>query len=154
MNIYLCRGKIREKKRSTTEWGKLCVCVFVYIYIYIYISTIYIYIYIYQQQIICVPFLFLKRGVICGFPHQSFPFYLILCIYLIQPTLISCSTSWFHVILGLPLPLTPSTSYDMFIFTHSSSSFRNKCPKSPQLIPFNNFSLHSLPKLHTWYVIL
>ena len=33
-------------------------------------------------------------------------------------TLVSLSTTWFHVVLRLPLPPTPSTSYDIYVFLH------------------------------------
>jgi len=38
-----------------------------------------------------------------------------------------CTTS-FHVLLGLPLGLEPSTSYSIHFFTQSVSSFRRTCP--------------------------
>ena len=82
------------------------------------------------QLFILQPYSPLTRRLAGKFPHQSSSFYPISHIYLIQPTLslISLSTIWFSVILGLPLPLTPSTSYSMLLFTQSSSSFSTACP--------------------------
>ena len=36
-------------------------------------------------------------------------------------SLMSLSTAWLHVVLGLPCPLLPSTLNDMIFFTQSSS---------------------------------
>jgi len=38
-----------------------------------------------------------------------------------------CTTS-FHVLFGLPLGLEPSTSYSIYFFTQSVSSFHSTCP--------------------------
>ena len=64
----------------------------------------------------------LMRGLGSGFSHQSSPFYWSCESTLFCP---ECTT-WFHVICCLPLPLTPSTSYNMLL--ESSSSFHYRCP--------------------------
>ena len=52
------------------------------------------------------------------------------------------------MILDLPLPLvSPSTSYDMHLFTQSPSSFHNTCPKSSQPVLLHNVR-HQLSPLH------
>jgi len=52
-------------------------------------------------------------------------------IHGILPVQSTCLTVFFHnlqVYFGLPLGLTPSTSYSIHFFTQSLSSFRNTCP--------------------------
>ena len=50
-------------------------------------------------------------------------------------SLMSFSTTWLHVILGLPHPLLPSTLNDMIFFTQSSS-FHSTCPNHLNLFCF------------------
>ena len=63
-------------------------------------------------------------------------------------SLISFSTTWFHVIFGLPLPLTLSTLYNMLLFIQSQSSFHNTRPNFSHY-----FNPYSLPLLYMWYLI-
>ena len=58
------------------------------------------------------------KGLASGFPQQFLPLLTLLCILLSQTTLslslMSLSTTWLHVVLGLPLPLTHSLSISIY----------------------------------------
>ena len=45
----------------------------------------------------------------------------------------SCRTTSLQVLFGLPLGLGPSTSYSIYFFTQSSSSFRSTCPSCSKI---------------------
>ena len=62
-------------------------------------------------------------------------------------SLMSLSTTWLHVILGLPHPLLPSTLNDMIFFTQSSSSFHGTCPNHLNLFCFMASDTDSIPIL-------
>ena len=62
-------------------------------------------------------------------------------------SLMSLSTTWFHVVLGLPSPLLPSTSNDIIFFTQSSPSFRSTCPNHLNLFCFMASDTDSIPIL-------
>ena len=70
----------------------------------------------------------ISRVLAGGFPHQSSPFYMILHIYLIQPTLSYTSPYDSMSPLVLLYPLNCSTFYSMFLFTQPPSSFHNTYP--------------------------
>ena len=79
--------------------------------------------------------------------HSSFLHFLCSCASsLFEPrSLMSLSTTCLHVILGLPLPLTLSTTYDMFFFLQSPSSFRNTCPSHLNRFRFTTSNTNSIP---------
>ena len=52
-----------------------------------------------------------------------------------------------HVVLSLPLPFTPSTSYEMLFFTQSPSSFHNTRPSHLNRFCFTTSDTNSIPIL-------
>ena len=59
----------------------------------------------------------------------------------------SFRTTSFHVLFGLPLGLEPSTSYSIYFFTQSVSSFRNTCPYHRNLFCCSTNIVSSIPSL-------
>ena len=57
------------------------------------------------------------------------------------------STTWLHVILGLPFLLLPSTSNYIVFLTQSSSSFYSTCPNHLNPFPFTASDTDSIPIL-------
>ena len=95
------------------------------------------------------PFSLHTQGLAGGSTQQPSPPLPILRIFLFQPalSLMSLSTTWLHVIFGLPRPLLPSTSNDMIFFTQSSSSFRSTRPNYLNLFRFTASDTDSIPIL-------
>ena len=62
-------------------------------------------------------------------------------------SLMSLSTTWLHVIFGLPHPLLPSTSNMIFFTQSSSSSFHNTCSNHLNLFYFTVSDTDSIPIL-------
>ena len=53
-------------------------------------------------------------------------------------------TTWLHIVLGLPFPLTPSTSYEVLFFTQSPSSFHNTSPNHLNWFHFTTSDTNSI----------
>ena len=65
-------------------------------------------------------------------------------LHLLTPsTWKSLSTSSFHLFLGLPLHLTPPSSWVKIFLGILSSSIRSRCPNQLILCPFTNFTAFS-----------